>query len=557
MSGALGTFKPDTKTLKDVFGGPSSHYQIPLYQRPYNWEDEHIEQLWEDLHSAFQANDDYYFLGPVVLANTNEGHLEVIDGQQRLTTLTILFCVLRDFYFARLRKRDDVLKNQILDAIQSMVDKRYRLRLITQVQYHSIFQHEILDRVTLPKVPLTNAQKQQWRHKFTNAAALLKRYLDTMYHDRGVDAISDFVRYILDHVIFVTITCSNRVSAIKVFQIINTRGLELDLADLVKSSLLSRLESDRESREFMSSWSIIESIAERHGESVTDILTYYAYYLLGARPRRSLYEALEKPLRDRSAKDITFDLRTFAEHYDDLQKRYSAQIDLFTYLRDKVYWKTILVTARMVRFQDVEALCRGLVKVYYSYWIAGYTIAKIRDFAFTLIRTLKANRSLARITKAINLKMKKDSVIDYLEESLESDVDNRPWIKPLLICVERAQTDQSLTIAYGQNVQIDHILPIKWRNHEGWKKKWTDEMAEKWIGKLGNLTLLSGPKNIAASDDEFKRKKTIYEGKGKDGLTSFEISKRIVKVSDWTEKEVEARQKWLVGQVSEALRLRR
>ena len=99
----IGVFKPDTKNVKSVFGEPTSYFQIPDYQRPYDWGDEEIQQLWDDIYSAFDGQEDFYFLGPMVLVKTEDEHFEVVDGQQRLTTLTILFCVLRDFYFKHAR----------------------------------------------------------------------------------------------------------------------------------------------------------------------------------------------------------------------------------------------------------------------------------------------------------------------------------------------------------------------------------------------------------------------------------------------------------------------
>lgn len=63
-------FKPETQTVRDIFSG-YKYYQIPDYQRPYSWDDE-IEQLWDDISSAFKDKDDVYFLGPVILARTPE-----------------------------------------------------------------------------------------------------------------------------------------------------------------------------------------------------------------------------------------------------------------------------------------------------------------------------------------------------------------------------------------------------------------------------------------------------------------------------------------------------
>ena len=143
-------FKPEAKTIMKIFGDADSYYQIPDYQRPYSWNDEQIEQLWDDIYSAMKSNDESYFLGPMILIRTNDGYFEVVDGQQRLTTLMILFCVLRDLYL-----KDD---NRILNAIKSLVDQKYRLRLITQSHYQNQFEQEILDGIKLPQNKLTKKQ---------------------------------------------------------------------------------------------------------------------------------------------------------------------------------------------------------------------------------------------------------------------------------------------------------------------------------------------------------------------------------------------------------------
>ena len=146
-------FKPEAKTIKKIFGDADSYYQIPDYQRPYSWTAEQIEQLWDDVLSAMESNEESYFLGPMILIKTNEGYFEVVDGQQRLTTLTILFCVLRDLHF-----KDD---KRILNSIKSLVDQVYRLRLITQLHYQDKFIYEILDKVRFPQKYLTKREREK------------------------------------------------------------------------------------------------------------------------------------------------------------------------------------------------------------------------------------------------------------------------------------------------------------------------------------------------------------------------------------------------------------
>ena len=555
MSGILGVFKPDTKTVGSIFGGPSSYYQIPDYQRPYDWGDEEIEQLWDDIYSAFESEDEYYFLGPAVLAETKDGYFEVVDGQQRLTTLTILFCVLRDFYFKNLGKKDEELKNQISDAVESMVKKKYRLRLITQAHYHNRFEQEILRKVMLPKKALTKREKRRLKYKFMNAASILKSALDEVFDEYGIKRIRSLMRYILENVAFITITCSDRVSAIKIFQIINTRGLELSLADLIKSTLLARLDDEKKHSQFMSSWADIENIAENSDESMTDLLTYYGYYLLATKPKRSLYEEFEKKFKKKKPNRVIYEFQKFAEHYDWILNGKSKVIYALRYLPDKVFWKTVLITAKMEEFPKFAKLSEELRRLYFSYWIAGYTTAKTRNFSFKLIRMIKEGKILRDIRKEIDKKMQDDDVIESARESLEYDVYGETWLKPLLILIEYGQTDESVFIEYSRNLHIDHILPEEWKKKLYWRRKWTEEKADFWLNKIGNLTLLSGRKNIRASNEDFWKKKKIYKGKGLDGTTAFEISKRIIKNFDWTEKEVKKRQRWLIRQTKKILYL--
>jgi len=554
MSEILGDFKPNAKTIRELFDG-TNYYQIPYYQRPYAWGDDEIEQLWDDTYTAFEAKDKYYFLGPVILAQTENGDLEVVDGQQRLTTLTILFCVLRDFHLKELKEKDKALNKQIVNAVKSIVDEKYRLILITQAHYQNQFKQEILEKTLLPKSTLTKIEKEKPKYKFMNAAMILKGKLDSLNRRFGPARIKDFVKYILENVVMITITCSNRVSAIKLFQTLNTRGLELNLADLTKSSLLSRLDNDKERQQFIMSWREIEKLAEENDESVTDLLTYYGYYLLATKPRRALYEELERSFKGKDSNKVVYELKKFVEHYDEILSLKSKSVDSLEYLPDTVFWKTVLITAKMSGFPRFTQLSEELRRLYYSYWLATYTTAKTRDFSFGLIKLIKKGASLTEIKDAINKKMKEDDVLEWIKKDLESDAYGYSWVKPLLILIERAQTDESVFIEYGRNLHIDHILPEEWEKKKGWERSWKKEEADYWLNRLGNLTLLSGRKNIQASNDEFREKKKIYKGKGLDGTTGFEITKRIVNNPKWTLKEVKKRQKWVIRETKRILNL--
>lgn len=228
------------------------------------------------------------------------------------------------------------------------------------------------------------------------------------------------------------------------------------------------------------------------------------------------------------------------------------------YLPNQVFWKAILTTAKNEEFEEFDGLCKELRKIYYCYWIAGYTTSKIKQLSFNIIDWLKKKKELDEIKTEIDKKMTDDNVAKWMKESLYNDVYGKSWVKPLLILIEYKQTDNSKItfVELERNLHADHILPEKWASIEDWKIKWTEDQAKRWIHRIGNLTLLSGKKNIRASNDSFEKKKKIYKGKGLDGTTAFLITQKIIDEPDWSENNVKERQQWIIEQTEKSLDVR-
>ena len=100
MANPQDIFTPASLTIKQLFNNSDSLYQIPRYQRPYKWADEQVDKLWDDLTEAYENKTESYFLGSVITAAPQDtsSYLDIVDGQQRITTLMILFAVVRDLY---------------------------------------------------------------------------------------------------------------------------------------------------------------------------------------------------------------------------------------------------------------------------------------------------------------------------------------------------------------------------------------------------------------------------------------------------------------------------
>jgi uncharacterized protein with ParB-like and HNH nuclease domain len=534
-------FKPDGKSVKQLFCNTDSYYSVPNYQRPYCWESEQIEQLWDDLIGAYDANDENYFLGPIILIKTDKSYYEVVDGQQRITTLTILFCVLRDFYL----KSD----KQISDAVKSLLDEKYRLRLITQAFYQNQFEQEVLNKVLIPDGK--HIKEKRKNNNYLNAAIIFIEKLGELHEHGGLEAIKNLSDYIFNKVVVITITCLRQQHAIKLFQVLNYRGLDLTNADLIKSYLYGELRGEQEKDQFISSWEQIETLSRETKESINDLLTYYQYFLLARNPERTLFEELEQQFKGKNSNDIVFDIKKFVDAYFEVKNSQSRVYYSFAYLPNQVFWKSILTTAKKVDYDEMASLCNQLRKLYYCYWIAGFTTSKIKQISFSLIGWLKEKRKIEEIIKSIQKKMDEDNVLRKVKDNLENDAYGYPWVKPLLMLIEYNQVDNSKPafISIDKDIHADHILPQGWKGVKDWKNSWIDSAAIQWLNKIGNLTLVSASKNEMAKHHKFEQKKQIYRGEHGGGYTSFLLSQKVADNLRWTENEVRVRQEWIINEI--------
>jgi uncharacterized protein with ParB-like and HNH nuclease domain len=132
-------FTPSSRSIINLFAGPVS------YQRPYSWDTEREEQLWKDLLAAFEENSEESFLGSIILIKKGDNNFEVVDAQQRMTTLTILFCVLRDVYYNNLT--DKTKANLVLGRIKNLETDEKRLKFKTQSHHQNKFEQEIINGI--------------------------------------------------------------------------------------------------------------------------------------------------------------------------------------------------------------------------------------------------------------------------------------------------------------------------------------------------------------------------------------------------------------------------
>ena len=577
-------FRPSSLTIKQLFGNTDSFYQIPRYQRAYSWGDDQLDKLWEDLIEAKQ-NDPNYFLGSVITAKSEESktYLDIVDGQQRLTTLTILLCVYRDMYpninNELLDTDPSAIDNKVIDSSIRFNDRLERLRLRTHSNHQSDFDDIILyGDTTIKKKPTKKElRNDEPKYKFINSAYFFTAKLKEI----GEEQAGSLINYLFNSVKIIRIDCQSVAFAIKLFQVLNDRGLDLTNADLIKSFLIGKIQkqysSDDELKkqkedQFMDDWKVCENYSNDTETSLNDLFVMYEYYILAQNPKKSLYDELVVQFTDKDPNQIINNVKLFIENYKrEIYERENKLIYSFFYISWGMYWRTILLTALTEKYSNYDEFVKVFRRYYYLNWIAGFTLTKIKQTSFNIIKWLKENRSIDFIKNELDQNMIQNDTLKRATENLKGDIYYDSWCKPLLFLIEYQQTDDSSLNFFEMSdtkIQVEHILPKAYKSNVDWNSKFVgNDSVDKWINTGANLTLLSGKKNRDASNYSFEKKIIAYNGKGyyaddSEGITAFRITQNIVNqynentyAKQWSEQSLVNRWNWFCSQVEVILEI--
>lgn len=562
INSQLEIFKPSSLSIGDVFTSEDPIYQIPDYQRPYSWKDDQIEQLWDDIYEAYKNNkedneiDINYFLGSLIVVNKDLAQ-DIVDGQQRITTIMILLCVVRKLY-PKLNEKIDPYKNpsvvklkKILSCIATDNDLN-RLRLQSDPSHESSIYKLIFDE-SIDFSKYTKPDKKEIEtepdSRYINTAVIFYNHLLEL----GEELTGEFINYLMNRVKLIKITCYDESFAIKLFQVLNDRGMDLSAADIIKSYLLSSLggkDKQHKHDTFMNDWRICEDWVKELDDSLTDYFTYYEYYLLEKNPKKSLVDELKEAFRGKDSNNVLSDFKDFLECYKNLYTSDKKLINSFWYLPWGTYWATALTTAEHVNYNNKEELQKELLRFFYLNFISGKTLNGLKQTLFHLLSSIKKNEPIKDIKDMLEAKLAHDDIINIVLKKLKGEVYYEEWLKPVLAVIEYYYTDDDnivFILLDPKSVNIEHIYPQNPQADSEWFTMFPD--GEKYLNTLGNLTLLSGAKNRYAQNFTFEEKINIYQGFDKSGakttnkngkLTCYKLTQEII--NDY--KSNKYRKKW-------------
>lgn len=542
-------FKVEGFNLVELLVKGDVFYQIPAYQRPYAWDEEQISELIDDLTESYCDNKDkQYFCGSLVLTkNKNDGRYDVIDGQQRLTTFTILACVIRDFYKEHLSAKSKAyIQRSICDEFEK---HNHKLRFLTDDKYQTTFENSVLRENALQEQLQDIKQAKQLKDN---------RYLQNAYYlkdelaKKGID-IDDFVSWLYTKVILTRIECPNEDSAIRIFNVLNDRGMPLNPVDILKSSLMQKL--DKERREaFKTRWQEIMSSLKQMGLSFYDTLQAYLYYAIADNPKERIDKELMKYFTKSKQDSIQIieEIGKFANHYIDMMSAKDKYIYCLRYLPNQIYWRSILCSAKMIGYKDYNELKKLLVAYYYQNLIGGATANRFKQVSFNVIKAIKSDKSIAEIKSEMSKNLESyKTTKSYQELLVDEYAYYYKWVKPTLLMLEYfSRDDEGGFIEMDSKLHVEHILPQK--PTKEWEQIFSKEDRDRWTNALANLALLKFKKNIQAKNKTYEEKCEIYTNKDKVS-TGIITTLKIFDYKKWDTEALEKRNGDIQARIKEII----
>ncbi|GAA7512694.1 DUF262 domain-containing protein [Helicobacter pylori] len=579
------------RPLKDILATALvSYYQIPDYQRPYQWTEKNCEKLLDDLFSSYEYyKGSGYFCGSLVLivintdSETNAETYDIVDGQQRLSTFILLAKVLATLYDKDLKPTSRELLEKSLGDIDG--EKRERLH------FNAMGLNAKDDFVyALEHFNDSQASKNKNnKNNYLKNAICLKNYLK----EKEIKDINDFIKWLYFKVVFIKTTCPNVSMALRIFSVLNARGLPLHAIDVFKVELLKKLANKKDQEEFVSRWSALHQKCsgneskfpkrkenKREKNATETLFSWYLTYLNPVTSGKSMEERLADQFERLNKPPLEYfkGVEDFYNAYCKVLEMQDWHAHLLSYLASD-FWCIILCASLLHRYsdQDIEALKELLVKFYYQNWVATREEPK-KQTNCNIIKALKEKKSVESIASIVKEYLDYHKITQDFKKNLQDSKlyeqhkksSKNSWLRPILILVEYSMSDDFYPKRIQMNdFHVEHILPQQPGSSSQWVKDFSEEERGLYTHSLANLTLLGGTKNAQASNLDFKEKKEIYMGNavklGKDKrgrektfkvMTCYKMTIDIAtNYTEWTPTSLEKRKEELIKRIESVLAL--
>lgn len=529
--------KCEKKVIREIF---NMWYCIPDYQRAYVWDTDQVRDLLDDTISAYRENKEaQYFLGSMVLKineksenNVSYTEYELLDGQQRITTVFLILACMRDM-LTDYPQYQNSLAGFVYQAEDAILQQPERMRIIFNIR------SDVRDFVNEHIKPLHGTcdsallkDKMQAKdvnisiRNMANAMLVAHEFLEENKSD-----IIGYLSYFLNKVLMIYVATEELQDAFQLFTVLNNRGVKLSSSDILKAENLKELSAaDRTS--WATRWEEMETY---FGEDFDKFLSHIRTILVKKKQTTTLLKEFDEFVYsnqeyDRTQKKYvprtpilrrgrdTFELlysyyHTYQEVFDTDHSVVTGDYEITNYLKlmetgfGADYWiAPVLDYYRKYRRRGFVAFLKALDRKLSADWITAATPTVRMENVNAILREIEASQDSAALLQSKTFTVNKSD----FERVINGDIYGRSFAKYLLLKLDLIYRGSSTPMIPQAIASIEHILPRNPSADSQWVKDFSEAEREEWTNKLGNLVLISRRKNTSQGNRDYVEKKEKY-----------------------------------------------
>lgn len=535
-------------------------FTIPSVQRPYSWTIDEAGELLDDIlefinHYDITENnisnvDEPYFLGSIVLVKEDSPKSEVLDGQQRLTTLTILFSVLRD-----------ILSDEYANDIEKMVVQKGNRLLGTQDTYrlHLRKRDDEFLKKYIQEKGMTHKLSREIQFKTDTQKAIRDNaiYFMERLNEIDEDIVKTLPLVLATLCYIVVVSTPNFDSAFRIFTVLNDRGLDLLPSDIFKARVIGAV-PENEQDFYTTKWEDVEvSLGRDRFNKLFDHIRMIIQKRKGGANYKDEYDEIFSKLTGKTFineilipySEIYLNLINYKSHYSNDPKIVKI-LSLLNRI-DNNDWIPVAMYYIRNNNENLEDFLSLLEQ------FAGISMVLRKNFNWRMSKYSQILRQMEQgmdiFSKESLLKVTDDEKKAALEK-INGDVytELKDTVRRYLLLRLDSLLTQGQPFYDHSVITVEHVLPQTPREGSEWLKTFSNP--SKYVHKLGNLVLLTRAKNSQARNYDFLKKKTSYF-KSKNGVTTFALTTQVIQENEWTPKILEERQKNLINLLRKAWNL--
>lgn len=516
--------------VQSFLGG--SFFTIPRFQRPYSWESEHISEFWEDL---IQNQNEEYFIGSMVLFRKAKQEFGVVDGQQRLTTITILLCVLRNA-FSQIHD-DKLAKGLHLLVERKNIDNDDTPVLRTETSFPYL-QDKIqrFGKSELDLIP--SAEELRLSQSYFQLTQLVQSVLDAIdlnaaiAKDEKQKHKTKKLKQLRDTVLslkIIQVVLGSEDDAYLIFETLNTRGKDLALSDLVKNQFTKLIKKKGTVDTAKEKWAIFLGAFEQSQADISPdvFIAHYWNSRHESITQKKVFKSFKKSLNKLNARDVLENL--------------IADVELYRMIFEPTYgWnknekriRDALTAFQLFRLSQPTPAILSLVRAYKDKIIKlkklGEALEAIENFhfIFTAVTSSRSSGGISAMYSSFGRKVfdckNSQDVSEEISELKKKLVEKRPSLSEFSASFSEIHFTNSLT---KQKSLVQYILrkyakaqgleyPVDWSEltieHIHPQNKINEVWSEQTVGQIGNLMLAAEKLNGQLDNKDFKTKHAILK----------------------------------------------